>query len=315
MNSSVRWLLALVLALVFAVQAQAEAESCLDKNNTALVWLDKMSRSVEQVSYHGVITLQRGDDMQVMQVSHQVHDGDSAENLIRLTGQGAQIKRGAHPVNCIHPGQQLLRLGEELRSSQCSIAKNYRFTVTDGDRVAGRESVRIDIAPRDIYRLGYVLFLDRETGLLLKTRMMGSGETVLEKFQFANLSYDTEPPGISGVDVIHEVQHPPGAQVPDEEGLTKPWDVTWVPRGFFATDAPWKMPSRRTYTDGLAVFSVFLESLDVEIRPGDGLARSGGTISYTRGMRLDGEPVLITVIGEVPSNTARVVADSIRWSH
>jgi sigma-E factor negative regulatory protein RseB len=76
------------------------------------------------------------------------------------------------------------------------------------------------------------------------------------------------------------------------------------------------MPSaaseRRTYTDGLAVFSVFLEVLSEDIRPGEGVVRTGGTTSYTRGMHMSGRPVLVTVIGEVPLNTARMVADSIR---
>ena len=40
----------------------------------------------------------------------------------------------------------------------------------------------------------------------------------------------------------------------------------------------------------------------------------GSTTSYTRGMRLGNQPVLITVIGEVPVNTARMVADSVTRS-
>ncbi len=52
----------------------------------------------------------------------------------------------------------------------------------------------------------------------------------------------------------------------------------------------------------------------VEIRPGEGLIRQGGTTTYTRGLRVAGQPVLVTVIGEVPVNTARMVADSVIWT-
>ena len=45
------------------------------------------------------------------------------------------------------------------------------------------------------------------------------------------------------------------------------------------------------------------------------MVRTGGTTSYTRGMHLAGRPVLLTVIGEVPLNTARMVADSIVEGH
>ena len=69
--------------------------------------------------------------------------------------------------------------------------------------------------------------------------------------------------------------------------------------------------ARRTYTDGLAVFSVFLESSG--ITPGEGLVREGSTLAYTVGKTLDDEAVLITVIGELPVRTARMVADNVAW--
>ncbi len=70
---------------------------------------------------------------------------------------------------------------------------------------------------------------------------------------------------------------------------------------------------RKTYTDGLAVFSVFVEILDRDMPPGEGHVKQGGTTTYTRGLRLSNSPVLVTVIGEVPLATARMVADSVRW--
>ena len=70
---------------------------------------------------------------------------------------------------------------------------------------------------------------------------------------------------------------------------------------------------RKTFTDGLAVFSVFIEELGQEIKPGEGVVRNGSTTSYTRGMRVVEQAVLVTIVGEVPINTARMVADSVNW--
>ncbi len=301
------------LVLLLPLSTSAQSIACPDADTAALSWLDKMSRSIHQVSYHGVVTLQRGDDMQVMQVSHLVDGGTSAESLTQLTGQGAQIKRGSHPLDCMHPGHQLLLVAEDLQAGRCGIAEHYRFSVADGERIAGRRSVRIRIEPRDMYRFGYAMSLDRETGLLLKTEMIGRGSKVLEKFQFANLSYSGQLPGTTEVDIIHEAEHPHPSSPSINRSLGRAWAVSWVPRGFAATDSPSEKSRRRTYTDGLAVFSVFLEDLEREIRPGEGLVRNGGTTSYTRGMRLTDQPVLVTVIGEVPVNTARMVADSVGW--
>lgn len=305
--------LSLALLLVLLV-GQVSAAACPDTDPAALDWLDKMSRSLQQVSYHGVVTLQRGNDMQVMQVSHSVSDGNSSDRMTQLTGQGAQVERIDHPLECMHPGHRLLQLGADLQAGDCGIARHYRFSVGDGERVAGRKAVRIRVEPRDMYRFGYVMELDRETGLLLKTETIGRGDKVLEKFQFANLSYRGDLPQGTEVNVIHQAKHPHPA-APSASGYSAgQWQVSWVPRGFTVTDSPADNSGRRTYTDGLAVFSVFLEELGREIRPGEGVVRSGGTTSYTRGMSLTGQPILVTVIGEVPVNTARMVADSINWT-
>jgi sigma-E factor negative regulatory protein RseB len=303
----------LVAFLLLFVAAGAAAAACPEADTAALEWLDKMSRSMRQVSYQGVVTLQRGDEMQVMQVSHSVDHGSSSERLTELTGQGAQVERGPHPLNCIHPGDKLLRLDTLPQGDHCGIAAQYRISVADGERVAGRNAVRINIEPRDMYRFGYVMALDRETGLLLKTQTISNGHKALETIQFANITYTADVPAVSDVNVLHEAQHPHPQDPAVSTAVSRAWSLGWIPRGFAATDSSLGMLGRRTYTDGLAVFSVFLENLDRPIRPGEGLVRQGGTTIYTRGMLVAGQPVLVTVIGEVPDNTARMVADSVNW--
>ena len=308
-------------ALLFV--GQAAAETCPEINPEALKWLDKMSRSAHEVNYQGVVTFQRGDDMQVMQISHTVSGASASESLTQLTGQGAQVVRVEHPLDCIHPGHNLLRLGTQLHpsadddspKSACGLSALYRFSVTEGERVAGRKAVRLIVAPRDMYRYGYVMELDKQTGLLLKTRTIGRGEKVLESFQFANLSYGEDPSEAAEADVVHRAAHPEmnghPAESVREHYYSADWTVRWLPSGFMATDSSSGGDQRRTYTDGLAVFSVFLEMLPQDIKPGEGVIRRGGTTSYTRGIHMADRPALITVIGEVPLNTARMVADSV----
>ena len=306
--------LVLVPALVALTltAARADAEACAAADADALAWLDKMSRSLQQVSYHGIVTFQRGDEIQAMQVSHYIEDGVANERLTELTGHGAEVVRVDHPLDCLHPGNQLLQLGAALQAGDCGVAQYYRFGVVDGELVAGRRAVRIRIEPRDMYRYGYVLELDQDTGLLLKSATIGRGNKILESFQFASLSYSGEVTAGDGTNVVHRAQHPePGAGLLSLGGAHPAWTVNWLPQGFTATDQPADVSMRRTYTDGLAVFSIFLEILSQDITPGEGVVRRGGTISYTRGMHMSGLPVLVTVIGEVPLNTARMVADSV----
>ena len=302
--------LSLVAAQPFAAQSTGGAV-CPGAEPEALDWLDRMSRSSHEVDYRGVVTFQRGDDMQVMQIVHSVSGGSTSEQMTRLTGQGAQVERADHPLECLHPGHKLLQVGSSLHGGGCGIAEHYRFAVSDGERVAGREAVRIQVEPRDMYRYGYILELDRETALLLKTSTIGRGAKVLERFQFADLAYGQNEQSSAAVATVHRAAHPNPAEQPAGESVGLDWRPGWLPSGFMITDAAAHSDRRRTYTDGLAVFSVFLEPLRGDMRPGEGMARQGSTTSYTRGMRLAGQPVLVTVIGEVPVNTARMVADSV----
>ena len=100
--------IALSLIATVAVATRADSAGCDGADAEALRWLDKMSKSLREVSYQGVVMLQRDDDMRVMQVSHAVGHGSSSERLTELTGQGAQVERAAHPVDCVHPGYQML---------------------------------------------------------------------------------------------------------------------------------------------------------------------------------------------------------------
>ena len=146
-------LMRFTLSLVLIFVTGGVAADCKTMNPEAMEWLDKMSRSAREVSYQGVITLQRGDDMQVVQVSQHLREGYRKEVMTQLTGQGAQVQRD-HPLHCVHPGQEFLRFGEQMRLGDCGIAQQYRFSVTKGDRVAGRRSVQVRIEPRDMYRYG-----------------------------------------------------------------------------------------------------------------------------------------------------------------
>ena len=312
MNAVSAWFYCICAAFLLALAShQASAQNCPDADPAALEWLNKMSRSSHEVSYRGVVTFQRGDDMQVMQVSHSVANGTASESLTQLTGQGAQVVRVDHPLHCVHPGHKLLQIGDQLQVGNCGISAHYRFSVGEGERIAGLKAVRIQVQPKDMYRHGYVMELDQKTGLLLKMQTVGRGQKILEKFQFADLSFTDEVAATSDVETIHRAIHPNPVQDPAIL-LAGVWEVRWIPEGFTVTDSSEGDLSRRTYTDGLAVFSVFLERLSSQIKPGEGIVRRGSTLSYTRGMSMSGAPVLVTVIGEVPLNTARMVADSIR---
>ncbi len=57
------WVLSLALPLAGMLGAGVvSASACPEVNHEAMQWLDKMTRSAQEVSYNGVVTFQLGDD-------------------------------------------------------------------------------------------------------------------------------------------------------------------------------------------------------------------------------------------------------------
>jgi sigma-E factor negative regulatory protein RseB len=83
------------------------------------------------------------------------------------------------------------------------------------------------------------------------------------------------------------------------------WKVNWLPNGFRPVRS---RGNRLHFTDGLATFSVFIETSGPSPMP-DLVTTDGGTAVITRRLRKTGPQ--ITVVGEVPVQTARRVAESV----
>lgn len=298
------------------------APECGDSDPDALVLLERLSRAGMAVSHRGMATLQRGGDMRVLQIHRDVEGGTVTDTLTLLTGQSAQVVRAGHPEDCRHPGHALLRL-RQGKSDACGVAAHYRLSLESGDRVAGRPTRRIIAEPRDMYRYAHVLEVDAETAQLLKVTTLTADGRPLEQFQYASLVLGShaaaegeagDSPGGEVANVAAasgSVGGSPQAAAGSASTVAVQWEPAWVPDGFVATQGD-ITAAGQTYTDGMASFSVFLEPVDTAMQPGEGAVREGSTLAYTRGMHLVNSTVLITVVGEVPVNTARIVADSVR---
>ena len=86
-----------------------------------------------------------------------------------------------------------------------------------------------------------------------------------------------------------------------KDGVT----VNWLPNGFKSVG---RQGNRLHFTDGLTNVSVFVNSRNSDLLP-DLATSSGGTVLLTR--KLKHPRKQITVVGNVPMQTARKVAESI----
>ncbi len=294
-------------------------------------WLNRMSDSFNELTYQGTLSYQRGDQIKSLRIAHTVIDGKEYERLEYLDGDRREVVRRDHRITCIHPGEKLLRIfsapnaGSE-RPGAPGMTGQYRFELTERDRVAGRDVVNLSVMPRDSYRYGYRLSLDEESALMIRSELLGNDGEVLERFQFVEVEiggriprqhFDSQPhsyrpphaPGVGG--------DKPRRIKPEPVAATRPWQVSWLPAGFVPVNEGSDGDREQdmvTYTDGMAVFSVFVEYAERAPRGDEALAgstRKGATSVYFKSLMLEDQPHKVTVVGEVPLLTARQVAESV----
>lgn len=318
----------LAIGLSLLISGAALAESA----QSGMQLLQRMSHSAQEQSYDGVFVYKRGDEMDSVRIIHVVKDGQERERIIHLDGPARELVLGKHDIGCVHSGARLLRspvakpstaAGHPYDAEHSSqLGRYYNFKMKGSDRVAGRTVTRLHIEPRDNERLGYHLYLDQQSDLLLKSVVVDSNRKVLESFWFtqikigdgvdeADLQPESDAPTVSD---YHTLSNPHKSPTASREAA---WQAAWVPGGFvMAADAQRKLGGKGTmdsmhYTDGLAMFSVFVE-------PGNNAStqpfelRQGSTVVYSETKRDAAGWHTVTVVGEVPAATAREIAKGVR---
>ena len=324
-----------VLLLSFVGFALLAAPVSADPERTPAQWLDMMNRGFVEASYDGVFSYFSGDDLSTLRVVHTVKNGVQRERLVHLNGAPREIVRTGDEVECIlQPGDEILALESSIPSGPFArafsrafegVSDNYTMSLHGSDRVASRQAIRLAVMPRDAQRYGFRLWLDQDTGLLLRSELIDMKGNKLEIFQFATLSVggpisekDLAPETGQGSLTSHLTLE---SLAPAEAQRKVSWRADWVPDGF--TMASWdirRTPSTRKsvdtlmYSDGLAAFSVFIEDMP-ESGASALVSRSGATVAVSEVVTGGPEDVhhLVTVVGEIPTATAQRIAQSIRY--
>lgn len=278
-------------------------------------WLNKMNYSHRRLNYEGVMAYQYADQIRSYKIRHFVHDGIEYDSVKSLDGPVRELVRQGHEVDCVHMGPKLIQLADKAAAR--GYLRYYDINVSGSGRVAGREVVNLEIRPRDVFRLGYRLSLDKESGLLLRSDVVDQQGRVLERFQYMILEFNPDLDGeaLHAHRQISVTSHPKHAANHSPEEKTQAWRPGWLPAGFVMTRAEQQALEGQSYTDGLSVFSVFVESLMADTSEkmvaAEGSLQRGASVSYTAAF--PSRQAMVTVIGEVPLLTARQVAKSLVW--
>lgn len=289
--------------------------------------LDAMSRSFRTLNYAGVFTYEQGQLLSSARIVHAVIDGVEQERLVHLDGDQREFLREGHRVDCEHAGDRLVRQDPAARFVERTresagvdgpgrLEDHYAIEEEGAERVANRQGLRLNVVPRDPYRYGMSLVLDEASSLLLKSEINDGAGRVIERFQFVDVRIGGD---IAAAELAAETpaaQRAPGHEALAPEPAPFAWTVAWLPPGFTPTGREVRRVAGsdgavelQSYTDGLAVFAVFVER-DTERPERAGQASRGATVSYVVPR---GETHLVTVVGEIPVQTAQLVANSVNF--
>lgn len=318
---------------------EAATETAQSTTDSPAAWLARMNSAFAELDYDGVFSFYTGNNLASLRVIHKLEDGVERERLVHLNGAPREIVRHGDEVLCIlQPGDRLAAMGGTIPAGPFArafirnfgtVSNNYNLSMKGEDRVAQRPAVRMLVEPKDEHRYGYRLWLDKATGLLLKSELMDTRRNkALEIFQFNQLamgaevsssSLDSDQPQGSMVD------HLKVAKATTTKSEASNWHADWLPHGFEMAAADLRhAPATKQdvnaliFSDGLAAISVFVETMPAASVGADSnmISRNGATVSVTQAvMGPNDAKHLVTVVGEIPAKTASAVAKSISYSN
>lgn len=318
---SLEWLKSLsAFWLLLAVQPLwAMDEGVADSVAEHLV---RMADSLKTLSYSGTFVYLHGTQLETLQITRQVGDDEVNERLISLNGAAREVRLDRAAVTCVMPDAKAVSVDQRSSASLFAVINldmnrlrnNYLLRALGEFRVAGRAADVVGIIPRDRMRYGYRIYLDRETGLPLKTDLMNETAQPLVQIMFTSLDL---APGT--VDLAHELaddsyqklhREAPRSSSPNHP---KDWELSRLPAGFDLQlrnhwkDASGDQVEHLVLSDGLASISVYLEK-----GTGEGLEGGAhvGAVNAWGGISGDHQ---ITAVGEVPAITVKQVVESIRF--
>lgn len=286
-------------------------------------WLDRMATAVQTISYEGTVVRIAGNETVSLKVAHTISDGVIHERVVAQEGDGLEIVREGNQVHCILPDRKTVRVEQwndqstlfsTLPASRLRLGNEYDLVARRKARVAGRKAIELAIRPHDNYRYGHRLWLDTETGFLLRTQLIGDDGEPLEEVKFVEISLNAEvtPQSLKTAYPVDSFTWTSRTAKPSRKQIETSWTANDLPVGFHVVsteeetmEESGKVVTHIMYSDGLANVSAFVVASDEQID------EKHEVFGYSNSFAVTRDGYRITVLGEVPAATVERIARSL----
>jgi sigma-E factor negative regulatory protein RseB len=307
----------LLIGQVALAQGQPEALSLLGRAVSAS----------QKTSYVGTFVYQSGASVETSRIAHYVDtEGNSIERLEVLDGSPREVIRVNDDVRCYLPKEKMII--EDRRGTRKTFpsllpeavaALGDFYTVRKGApvRVAGFDTQTVMLEPKDGFRYGHMFWIESQSGLLLKARMVNERGEPIEQFAFAQLQIG---PPLTRDDVQSRLAASAtgwkvhAANSTQAQNADLGWTVNADVPGFRQIAGMRRSlgPDRQdmvhmVFSDGLAAISVFIEPYRKDDGNQVGPMKHGAVNVFKR--RVAG--FVVTALGEVPAHSVQRMAEAV----
>ncbi|WP_425583113.1 MucB/RseB C-terminal domain-containing protein [Zobellella aerophila] len=304
-----------VAASVFAVTDTSPATTLLQQ----------MQQAYRELNFElTLIELRRGQ-LEPKRLTRGHLDGQALTYLSYLNGQPREYVQRDDEVSFFessHDGytlkpSELPGLFVRFQSMPVEqILAHYNVVAAGRSRVLGRIADVLRLDPREPDYYGYVLWLDQETGLLLKLDTLDKEMGLVEQVMGVALNISTQPAAF--LTELKAASLPPVLSLVEAYPAPQqalPWQADWLPKGFeIRSQDKHQLPLTGQLVDylmasnGLVDVSVYVANAMPNSDSRQQLIRQGAThlVSLVNAARME-----VTVVGDIPAEAARRIAESI----
>jgi sigma-E factor negative regulatory protein RseB len=318
--------LALALAAGFAATAVADDARGL---------LERMEHALATRNYQGTFVHEHDGQSETLRIVHRAEGEGFAERLVSLDGSGREVIRRDGELRAYFPDQGVALvegytkaglLFSGLQGLDSSAGQLYRLSEEAPARISGRETRVLLVEPLDDLRYGYRVWVEEVSAMPLKTQLRTAAGRVIEQLVFTELTLPAQVTDLAlqpahGARHCRLLRHAAAGDAEPPQAADTTWDAADLPPGFHLVanstrpmGSDQRAVTHLVFSDGLASVSVFVEPQSR--LPPNGrrepvpqtVTRVGSSSAVST--EVDGHRV--TVFGQVPPDTARAIAGSLR---
>jgi sigma-E factor negative regulatory protein RseB len=315
-----RWvglLTAATLAVPFLITPSHASDSL--PANAAAALLQKISDASRHMGYEGVFVFQHGGHAQTLMASNRPSGANVESRLLTMDGSQREVRcTQQSSVTLMINGTQL-RLEKRLNKrhfpdllpeNATPLANWYMVSLGNPDRVAGRDCSNVEITPKDLYRWGYILCVDKNTAFPLRAVMINGDGQPLMQYRFAEIKLGAMP----------KADNRPMPPIPDaaQPVAHERLEVNGLPPGFSRIAAVRRQLPNHTgevehwvFSDGLTHVSMFLEPALQPVETIKGQSKQGMINMIKRQVG----DLQATILGEAPWATVESIAMGLEEKH